>query len=146
MLSQIDSLIAGSYEADCRVIRPDRSRRWRFAELLEDPAVKARWERVRKWFFLRESTYDISNRCNLACDGCYYYEGQKQFAEENREADPLWKLTKLMRCSPFRVCRECHSSPACPGPSSAATAEYPVPCCPRQAGSSPGCLQGPCWY
>jgi hypothetical protein len=84
MLSQSDILVAGSYEADCRVIQPERSRRWRFAELLEDPVVRERWEKVRQWFFLRESTYDISNRCNLACDGCYYYEGQKQFTEENR--------------------------------------------------------------
>ncbi|MDD4998385.1 MAG: hypothetical protein PHI99_09550, partial [Syntrophales bacterium] len=58
--------------------------RLKFSELLSDPEVKTRWEKVRKYFFLRESTYDMSNRCNLRCDGCYYYEGEKQFAEENR--------------------------------------------------------------
>jgi len=55
----------------------------KFSELLAYPDVKARWEKVRKYFFLRESTYDMSNRCNIRCDGCYYYEGDKQFAREN---------------------------------------------------------------
>src|SRR5574340_1840928 len=59
------------------------TRRWKFSELLADPAVQARWEKVRRYFFLRESTYDMCNRCNLICDGCYYYEGAKQFACEN---------------------------------------------------------------
>lgn len=54
----------------------------KFSELLAQPEVKARWEKVRKYFFLRESTYDMSNRCNIRCDGCYYFEGDKQFARE----------------------------------------------------------------
>lgn len=54
----------------------------KFSELLAQPEVKARWGKVRKYFFLRESTYDMSNRCNIRCDGCYYYEGDKQFARE----------------------------------------------------------------
>jgi organic radical activating enzyme len=66
----------------------------KFSELLSHPEVKERWEKVRQYFFLRESTYDMSNRCNLRCDGCYYYEGDKQFAVENGEAD-AWR--KLMR-------------------------------------------------
>ncbi len=69
-------------------------RRWKFAELLAEPAVKERWEKVRQYFFLRESTYDMTNRCNIRCDGCYYYEGAKQFACEN--GDPAaWR--ELMR-------------------------------------------------
>lgn len=55
----------------------------KFSDLIAQPEVKERWEKVRKYFFLRESTYDMSNRCNLRCDGCYYYEGEKQFAAEN---------------------------------------------------------------
>ena len=47
------------------------SRRWKFSDLLADPAVRARWEKVRRYFFLRESTYDMCNRCNLSCDGCF---------------------------------------------------------------------------
>jgi MoaA/NifB/PqqE/SkfB family radical SAM enzyme len=68
--------------------------KWRFADLLLDDVVRLRWEKVRKFFFLRESTYDMTNRCNIRCEGCYYYEGEKQFAEEN--ADPeAWR--QLMR-------------------------------------------------
>ena len=64
----------------------------KFAELLAKPEVNARWEKVRKYFFLRESTYDMSNRCNIRCDGCYYYEGEKQFAEENLDTQAWRKL------------------------------------------------------
>ncbi len=71
----------------------------KFSELLAYPDVKARWEKVRKYFFLRESTYDMSNRCNLRCDGCYYYEGAKQFAAENGDAG-AWR--SLMRAEKER--------------------------------------------
>ena len=72
---------------------------WKFSEILADPAVRDRWETVRKYFFLRESTYDMSNRCNIRCEGCYYYEGDKQFAPENR--DPAaWR--ELMRAEKAR--------------------------------------------
>ncbi len=62
----------------------------KFSELLAQPEVRQRWEKVRKYFFLRESTYDMSNRCNLRCDGCYYYEGEKQFAVENSSVE-AWR-------------------------------------------------------
>jgi hypothetical protein len=78
------------------VVAEDRPvpRRWKFSELLADPEVKDRWEKVRRYFFLRESTYDMTNRCNIRCDGCYYYEGAKQFTCEN--GDPVaWR--ELMR-------------------------------------------------
>ena len=67
---------------------------WRFADILADPVVKERWEKVRKYFFLRESTYDMTHRCNIRCEGCYYYEGDKQHAAEMR--DPA-KWRDLMR-------------------------------------------------
>jgi len=56
---------------------------WKFSEITSIPEIRERWEKVRKYFFLRESTYDMSNRCNIKCEGCYYYEGDKQFASEN---------------------------------------------------------------
>jgi len=62
----------------------------KFSELLAQPEVRARWEKVRKYFFLRESTYDMSNRCNIRCDGCYYFEGDKQFARETGDAE-AWR-------------------------------------------------------
>lgn len=67
-------------------------KRWSFSEILADQAIRERWEKVRKYFFLRESTYDMTNRCNVRCEGCYYYEGEKQFATENRDPDAWRKL------------------------------------------------------
>jgi MoaA/NifB/PqqE/SkfB family radical SAM enzyme len=74
-------------------------REWKFSEILADPAIRERWEKVRRWFFLRESTYDMTGRCNIRCEGCYYYEGEKQFAEENRSPDD-WRA--LMRSEKAR--------------------------------------------
>ncbi len=77
----------------------DGDRHWRFSDLLADPTVRERWEKVRRYFFLRESTYDVATRCNLRCDGCYYYEGEKQFVSECR--DPAaW--TELMTAEKAR--------------------------------------------
>jgi MoaA/NifB/PqqE/SkfB family radical SAM enzyme len=55
---------------------------WKFADLIAQPLVRERWERVRRYFFLRESTYDMTRRCNIRCEGCYYFEGDKQHAAE----------------------------------------------------------------
>lgn len=59
------------------------SKTWKFRDILADPLVRERWEKVRRYFFLRESTYDVTSRCNIHCDGCYYYEGEKQFTKDN---------------------------------------------------------------
>ncbi len=75
------------------------SERMRFSDLLAIPEVRTRWEKVRKYFFLRESTYDMSNRCNIRCDGCYYYEGDKQFAAENLNVED-WR--QMMRAEKVR--------------------------------------------
>lgn len=109
--------------------RPDRAKgagepqTWKFTDLIADPIVNARWEKVRRYFFLRESTYDMTRKCNIRCNGCYYYEGEKQYAEENH--DPLaWR--DLMRAEKKRgitfvvlagaepslvpeLCRVCHA-------------------------------------
>ena len=71
----------------------------KFSELLAQPEIKARWEKVRKYFFLRESTYDMSNRCNIRCDGCYYFEGDKQFAREISDVE-AWR--RLMQAEKAR--------------------------------------------
>ena len=70
------------------------TRNWKFSEILADHEVHQRWEKVRKYFFLRESTYDMTNRCNIRCDGCYYYSGEKQFAKENENPE-MWR--RLMK-------------------------------------------------
>jgi organic radical activating enzyme len=63
---------------------------WKFSEILAEDKVRQRWEKVRKFFFLRESTYDMTTRCNIRCDGCYYYEGDKQFAKPNENPE-AWR-------------------------------------------------------
>jgi MoaA/NifB/PqqE/SkfB family radical SAM enzyme len=73
-------------------ISPDN--KIKFSEILMDATVRERWEKVRKYFFLRESTYDMTNRCNIRCDGCYYYEGDKQFARENGNPEEWRSLMK----------------------------------------------------
>ncbi len=67
---------------------------YKFSDLIAPPEVRERWEKVRKYFFLRESTYDMTNRCNIRCNGCYYYEGEKQFTEENRDVE-AWRQLML---------------------------------------------------
>ena len=71
----------------------------KFADILSDPRVSERWRKVKKWFFLRESTYDMTNRCNIRCAGCYYYEGDKQFARENSDPE-VWR--RLMQAEKAR--------------------------------------------
>ena len=69
-----------------------RKKTYRFKDLLDDPETNRRFEKVRKFFFLRESTYDMTHRCNIQCDGCYYYEGEKQFARDNRDPEQWRQL------------------------------------------------------
>ena len=61
-----------------------------FSDIIADPAIRDRWEKVRRYFFLRESTYDMTNRCNIRCEGCYYFTGAKQFASENLD-ETAWQ-------------------------------------------------------
>jgi len=69
-----------------------RGNRWKFSDLVSKPETGDRWEKVRKYFFLRESTYDMTNRCNIRCEGCYYYVGEKQYAGENRDPEAWRRL------------------------------------------------------
>ena len=65
-------------------------RTWTFAELIKQPDIALRFKRVREYFFLRESTYDMTSRCNVRCDGCYYFEGDKQNAKDNVDPE-AWR-------------------------------------------------------
>jgi MoaA/NifB/PqqE/SkfB family radical SAM enzyme len=71
--------------------------RWKFSEILADEAVRNRWEKVRAYFFLRESTYDMTRRCNIRCNGCYYYEGEKQYSVDNVDPDTWRQLMRAER-------------------------------------------------
>lgn len=72
-------------------------RRWAFGELLRLPGARDRWEKVRRWFFLRESTYDMTSRCNMRCDGCYYFEGEKQYAPDTLDPEAWRQLMRAER-------------------------------------------------
>ena len=65
----------------------DAKPNWKFSDLLADPDIKDRWEKVRQYFYLRESTYDMTRRCNIRCNGCYFYEGDKQHTTDNVNPD-----------------------------------------------------------
>ncbi|MBE0585149.1 MAG: radical SAM protein [Desulfofustis sp.] len=66
-------------------MQTDQAPPFKFSEIIAEPAIRERWEKVRRYFFLRESTYDMTNRCNIRCEGCYYFTGEKQFAEEHND-------------------------------------------------------------
>ena len=66
-------------------MQTQKQQQYKFSEIIADSTIRERWEKVRKYFFLRESTYDMTNRCNIRCEGCYYFTGEKQFASENSD-------------------------------------------------------------
>jgi MoaA/NifB/PqqE/SkfB family radical SAM enzyme len=60
------------------------------SSLLAIPELEARYKKVKKYFYLREAAYDVTSVCQLRCDGCYYFEGDKYKVIDNR--DPLaWR-------------------------------------------------------
>jgi organic radical activating enzyme len=65
-----------------------------FTEFRRLPDIAERFEKVRRHFYLRESTYDMTSRCNVICDGCYYFEGDKQHTKDVVDVE-AWRA--LMR-------------------------------------------------
>ncbi len=82
-----------------RAPAPAAPGRWKFADILALPGIGERFEKVRRWFFLRESTYDMTRRCNMDCDGCYYYRGPKAAVPEELRPE-AWRA--LMRAEKAR--------------------------------------------
>lgn len=72
-------------------------RKPKFADILSAPGTREKWEKVRQYFFLRESTYDMTRQCNLACEGCYYYYGEKAGARENKNPADWRRLMQQER-------------------------------------------------
>jgi MoaA/NifB/PqqE/SkfB family radical SAM enzyme len=66
--------------------------KYKFTDIIADPDIRERFEKVRKYFFLRESTYDMTSRCNVRCEGCYYFNGEKQFTTDNRNPEDWRQL------------------------------------------------------
>ncbi|MGO9835210.1 MAG: radical SAM protein [Polyangiaceae bacterium] len=58
---------------------------------LQVPELRRRYEKIKKFFYVRESTYDVTSACQLSCDGCYYYEGDKYKVRDNRSPE-AWRL------------------------------------------------------
>lgn len=68
------------------------NKEYKFSDIIADPVIRERFEKVRRYFFLRESTYDMTSRCNVRCEGCYYFNGDKQFTTDNLNPDDWKKL------------------------------------------------------
>jgi hypothetical protein len=56
-----------------------------FVDYLQKPEIAERYNKVRRHFFLRESTYDVTSVCQLRCEGCYYYEGGKDTLTDQKD-------------------------------------------------------------
>ena len=109
--------------------QPSSTSKYKFADLLADAAVRERWERVRKYFFLRESTYDMTSRCNIRCDGCYYYAGEKQFATDRDDPDAWRNLMREEKARGITFVVLAGAEPALvPGLLQACYAEIPLGC------------------
>ena len=63
-----------------------------FADIIGDPAIGERFQKVREYFYLRESTYDMTSRCNVRCEGCYYFTGEKQNTPDNTNPEDWRRL------------------------------------------------------
>lgn len=61
-----------------------------FTEFLAVSDLAARYRKVKKYFFLRESTYDLTSICQLRCEGCYYFQGGKDDFVDNRDPE-AWR-------------------------------------------------------
>ena len=56
-----------------------------FTEYLQIPELAQRYRKVKQYFFLKESAYDVTSVCQLRCDGCYYFQGEKYQVKDTRD-------------------------------------------------------------
>lgn len=61
-----------------------------FTDYLQVPEIADRYQKVRKYFFIREAAYDVTSACQLRCDGCYYFQGDKYRVRDNRDPE-TWR-------------------------------------------------------
>ena len=61
-----------------------------FSQFLQIPELRERYRKVKKHFYLRESTYDASSVCQLRCDGCYYFQGDKYKVKDVKDPE-VWR-------------------------------------------------------
>jgi MoaA/NifB/PqqE/SkfB family radical SAM enzyme len=65
--------------------------------LLKVPELEERYRKVKKYFFLRESAYDVTSTCQLRCDGCYYFEGDKYKVKDCKDPEAWRELLQRER-------------------------------------------------
>ncbi len=66
------------------------SNRTRLSALFEDAELKARYKRLRAVSSnVRNSVYHLTNKCNLRCKGCWFFE--RDFDQASREARDIEK-------------------------------------------------------
>lgn len=63
------------------------------AALGQEPALMASYKRARLFRDITRnaSNYDIASRCNLLCEGCFYFEGQEQSALKENNDLAAWE-------------------------------------------------------
>ncbi len=61
-----------------------------FTDYLRIPELAERYRKLKRYFKLKESAYDVTSICQLRCDGCFYFEGDKHLVEDNRSAE-AWR-------------------------------------------------------
>jgi hypothetical protein len=61
-----------------------------FVDYIEKPELAERYRKVRKHFYLRESAYDVTSACQLRCEGCYYFQGDKYSMTDQRDPE-AWR-------------------------------------------------------
>ena len=64
---------------------------------LKVPELKERYAKVKSFFFLKEAAYDVTSVCQLRCDGCYYFEGDKYKVKDNRDPSAWRELMQRER-------------------------------------------------
>ncbi|TCS41942.1 radical SAM protein [Reinekea marinisedimentorum] len=56
-----------------------------FTKYLENPEIYARYNKVKPYFKLRSSAYDLTTRCQLKCEGCYFFSGESSHVEDSTD-------------------------------------------------------------
>jgi hypothetical protein len=67
-------------------------------QYLQVPDLADRYRKVKKYFFLRESAYDVTSACQLRCEGCYYFEGDKYKTRDNRDPEAWTAFFEQEKC------------------------------------------------
>jgi hypothetical protein len=57
-----------------------------FIDYLAVPELESRYAKIKKYFHLKESAYDVTSLCQLRCEGCYYFQGDKYKVTDSSDA------------------------------------------------------------